>query len=76
MIIPDESCTCRRAARADGFDFNILPIGWPDSAYGALLYGGVMAGVGYVGKLVYKMDALGGGDVKLAVYWGCTWAGK
>ena len=66
MIIPDGLVLAAAMLGLMALIFNILPIGWPDSAYGALLYGGVMAGVGYVGKLVYKMDALGGGDVKLA----------
>ena len=66
MIIPDGLVLAAALLGLMALIFNILPIGWPDSAYGALLYGGVMAGVGYVGKLVYKMDALGGGDVKLA----------
>jgi leader peptidase (prepilin peptidase)/N-methyltransferase len=66
MIIPDGLVLAGALLGLMALIFNILPISWPDSAYGALLYGGVMAGVGYVGKLVYKMDALGGGDVKLA----------
>ena len=66
MIIPDGLVLAAAMLGLMALIFNILPIGWPDSAYGALLYGGVLAGVGYVGKLVYKMDALGGGDVKLA----------
>ena len=66
MIIPDGLVLAAALLGLMALILNILPIGWPDSAYGALLYGGVMAGVGYVGKLVYKMDALGGGDVKLA----------
>jgi len=66
MIIPDGLVLAAAMLGLMASILNILPIGWPDSAYGALLYGGVMAGVGYVGKLVYKMDALGGGDVKLA----------
>ena len=66
MIIPDSLVLAAALLGLMALILNILPISWPDSAYGALLYGGVMAGVGYVGKLVYKMDALGGGDVKLA----------
>ena len=66
MIIPDGLVLAAALLGLMASIFNILPIGWPESAYGALLYGGVLAGVGYVGKLVYKMDALGGGDVKLA----------
>jgi len=66
MIIPDGLVLAAALLGLMASIFNILPIGWPESAYGALLYGGGLAGVGYVGKLVYKMDALGGGDVKLA----------
>ena len=66
MIIPDGLVLAAALLGLMALIFNILPIGWMESVYGALLYGGVLAGVGYMGKRVYKMDALGGGDVKLA----------
>jgi len=66
MIIPDGLVLAAALLGLMALIFNILPISWMESVYGALLYGGVLAGVGYMGKRVYKMDALGGGDVKLA----------
>lgn len=42
-----------------------LPLTWYDSLLGILIGGGIILAVGYVGKWVFKKEAMGGGDVKL-----------
>lgn len=42
-----------------------LPLSWYDSLLGILAGGGIILVVGYVGKWVFKKEAMGGGDVKL-----------
>ncbi len=70
MIIPDGLVLAAAMLGLMASIFNILPIGWPESAYGALLYGGGLALAGYAGKLIYKMETMGWGDVKLALVMG------
>ncbi len=70
MIIPDGLVLAAALLGLMASIFNILPIGWPESAYGALLYGGGLALAGYAGKLIYKMETMGWGDVKLALVMG------
>ncbi len=70
MIIPDSLVFVAALLGLMALIFNILPISWPDSAYGALLYGGGLALAGYAGKLIYKMETMGWGDVKLALVMG------
>ncbi|MDP7095218.1 MAG: prepilin peptidase, partial [Candidatus Marinimicrobia bacterium] len=70
MIIPDGLVLAAAMLGLMALIFNILPISWPDSAYGALLYGGGLALAGYAGKLIYKMETMGWGDVKLALVMG------
>jgi prepilin signal peptidase PulO-like enzyme (type II secretory pathway) len=70
MIIPDGLVLAAALLGLMALIFNILPIGWPESAYGALLYGGGLALAGYAGKLIYKMETMGWGDVKLALVMG------
>jgi leader peptidase (prepilin peptidase)/N-methyltransferase len=43
----------------------LLPLQWHDSLLGILIGGGVILAVGYLGELVFKKEAMGGGDVKL-----------
>ena len=70
MIIPDSLVFAAALLGLMALIFNILPIGWMESAYGALLYGGGLALAGYAGKLIYKMETMGWGDVKLALVMG------
>ena len=70
MIIPDSLVFVAALLGLMALIFNILPIGWMESAYGALLYGGGLALAGYAGKLIYKMETMGWGDVKLALVMG------
>ena len=70
MIIPDGLVLAAALLGLMALIFNILPIGWMESAYGALLYGGGLALAGYAGKLIYKMETMGWGDVKLALVMG------
>ena len=70
MIIPDGLVLAAAMLGLMALIFNILPISWPASAYGALLYGGGLALAGYAGKLIYKMETMGWGDVKLALVMG------
>ena len=70
MIIPDGLVLAGALLGLMALIFNILPIGWMESAYGALLYGGGLALAGYAGKLIYKMETMGWGDVKLALVMG------
>jgi leader peptidase (prepilin peptidase)/N-methyltransferase len=42
-----------------------LPISWHASLLGAIVGGGVIWVTGYLGELVFKKEAMGGGDVKL-----------
>ena len=42
-----------------------LPLQWYDSLLGILAGGGVILATGYLGKLAFKKEAMGGGDVKL-----------
>lgn len=42
-----------------------FPIAWYESVLGALVGGGVILLVGYIGEFVFKKEAMGGGDVKL-----------
>jgi leader peptidase (prepilin peptidase)/N-methyltransferase len=43
----------------------VLPIAWYESIIGALVGGGVIMATGYGGSLIFKKEAMGGGDVKL-----------
>ncbi len=43
----------------------LLPLHWYESLLGILGGGGVILAVGYLGELVFKKEAMGGGDVKL-----------
>ena len=43
----------------------LLPLQWYDSLIGLLIGGGIIWGVGRLGELVFKKEAMGGGDVKL-----------
>jgi leader peptidase (prepilin peptidase)/N-methyltransferase len=42
-----------------------LPIAWYESLIGALVGGGVILIIGYAGSIIFKKEAMGGGDVKL-----------
>lgn len=48
---------------------------WPvlDSLFGILLGGGFLLMAGWVGRKVFKQEAMGGGDVKLAAMIGSFW---
>jgi leader peptidase (prepilin peptidase)/N-methyltransferase len=43
----------------------LSPIRWHDSLLGILVGGGIIWLTGFVGKLVFKKEAMGGGDIKL-----------
>ena len=43
----------------------LLPLQWYDSLLGILIGGGIILVVGYLGELVFKKEAMGGGDMKL-----------
>ncbi len=43
----------------------VLPLHWYDSLIGILLGGGIILGIGILGELLFKKEAMGGGDVKL-----------
>jgi leader peptidase (prepilin peptidase)/N-methyltransferase len=43
----------------------VFPISWQDSLLGLLTGGGLIWGVGFLGKLIFRKEAMGGGDIKL-----------
>lgn len=43
----------------------LTPIRWQDSLLGVLVGGGLIWGTGFAGSLVFRKEAMGGGDVKL-----------
>lgn len=42
-----------------------LPIGWQQAGLGALVGGGIIIAIVYIGPLIFKQEAMGWGDVKL-----------
>jgi leader peptidase (prepilin peptidase)/N-methyltransferase len=53
-----------------------LPLSWYDSLLGILAGGGIILVVGYVGKWVFKKEAMGDGDVKLMAMIGAFLGGN
>ena len=62
MIVPDEICIALAVCACGFVRYHGEPL---DIMWGGLAGAGIMLLIAYIGKLVYKRDAMGMGDVKL-----------
>lgn len=62
MIVPDEVCIALALCSAGFVKFHDKPV---DILFGGLAGAGIMLAIAFIGKLIYKRETMGMGDVKL-----------
>ena len=70
MIIPDILVGLGLITGITAIFLGVIDIGWKDAFIGALFFGGFLYVVGLVGKILFKKEAMGMGDVKLGIMMG------
>ena len=69
-IIPNQFITFGMSAGSGAHVLRLLPISMIDGIYGLLFFGGTLLMTGIIGSWLLKKEAMGFGDVKLAVILG------
>ena len=70
MIIPDSLVGLGLITGITAILLGAIDIGWKDAFIGALFFGGFLYVVALVGKIIFKKEAMGMGDVKLGIMMG------
>ena len=70
MIIPDILVGLGLITGITAILLGVIDIGWKDAFIGALFFGGFLYAVALVGKIIFKKEAMGMGDVKLGIMMG------
>ena len=70
MIIPDTLVGLGLITGITAILLGAIDIGWKDAFMGAFIFGGFLYVVALVGKIIFKKEAMGMGDVKLGIMMG------